>query len=66
MAESSTIIRAKIEAAAAAIANARGGRRCAPEICNVLAILPQTLKDEVLEDSEAALKAALATGGARG
>jgi len=66
MAESSTITREMIEAAAAAIANARTGRRGAPPISNVLAILPQKLKDEVLEDAEAALTAALATGGARG
>jgi malic enzyme len=66
MAESSTITREMIEAAAAAIANARGGRRGAPEIRNVLEILPAKLKAEVLEDAEAALTAALATGGARG
>jgi malic enzyme len=66
MAESSTITREMIEAAAAAIANARGGRRGAPEIRNVLEILPAKLMAEVLEDAEAALTAALATGGARG
>jgi hypothetical protein len=59
MAKSSAITREMIEAAATAIANARGGRQGAPEIRNVLAILPQKLKDEVLEDAEAALTAAL-------
>ncbi len=44
-----------------AIANARGGRRGAPEIRNILDILPQKLRDEVMEDAEEALKAALAT-----
>lgn len=68
MAETSTITREMIEAAAAAIANARGGRRGAPEIVNVLDMLPQKLRDEVMEDAEAALTAALAQrdGGARG
>lgn len=66
MAESSTITRGMIEAAAAAIANARGGRRGAPEIRNVLTILPEKLLAEILEDAEAALKAVLVTGGARG
>ena len=65
MTESSTITREMIEAAAAAIANARGGRRGAPPISNILAILPEKLLAEVREDAEAALKAALATGGAR-
>lgn len=55
-----TITPAMIKAAAAAIANARGGRRGAPEIVNVLDMLPEKLRAEVLEDAEAALKAALA------
>lgn len=59
----STITREMIEAAAAAIANARGGRRGVPEIVNILDMLPEKLRDEVLEDAEAALNAALATGG---
>ncbi|QGY05561.1 hypothetical protein MMSR116_29440 [Methylobacterium mesophilicum SR1.6/6] len=58
-----TITHAMIEAAAAAIANARAGRRGSPPISNVLEtlkrLMPQ-LHDEVLEDAEAALKAALA------
>lgn len=61
-----TITREMIEAAAAAIANARASRRGAPEIRNVLTILPEKLLAEVLEDAEAALEAALATRGARG
>lgn len=60
MAEHSTITPEMIEAAAAAIANARGGRRGAPPISNVLQILPGKLRDEVMEDAEAALRAALA------
>ncbi len=47
-----------IKAAAAAIANARAGRRGAPAIVNVLDILPPHLLREVMEDAEAALKAA--------
>jgi malic enzyme len=66
MAKSSTITHEMIEAASAAIANTRGGRRGAPEICNILEILPEKLKAEVLEDAEVALTAALAMGGARG
>jgi len=66
MDRSSAITREMIEAAAAAIANARGGRRGVPEIVNILDMLPEKLRDEVLEDAEVALKAALATGGARG
>lgn len=49
-----------IQRAAAAIANARGMRRGAPAITNILAILPDKLKAEVLEDAEEALKAGLA------
>lgn len=61
-----TITPEMIEAAAAAIANARGGRRGAPEIRNVLEILPDKLRDEVMEDAEEALKAALAVEAAHG
>lgn len=64
MAQEVTISQEMIEAAAAAIANARGGRRGAPAFRNILAVLPEKLRDEVLEDAEAALKAALGTGGA--
>jgi hypothetical protein len=48
----------QIRAAAAAIANARGGRRGAPPISNVLDILPAKLREEVMEDAKAALEAA--------
>ena len=44
-----------IDKAAAAIANARIGRRGSPAISNVLDILPPKLLDEVREDAEAAL-----------
>lgn len=47
-----------IRAAAAAIANARGGRRGAPNVSNILDILPPKLHTEVMEDAEAALNAA--------
>lgn len=47
-----------IVAAAGAIANARAGRRGAPNISNVLSILPARLHAEVMEDAEAALNAA--------
>ncbi|WP_407523664.1 hypothetical protein [Methylobacterium oryzisoli] len=49
MAEHSMITREMITAAAAAIANARGGRRGAPPIGNVLRILPDKLRDEVMK-----------------
>jgi len=62
----STITREMIEAAASVIANARGGRRGVPEIVNILDMLPEKLVAEVMENAEAALKAALVTGGARG
>jgi len=55
------ITRGMIELAAAAIANARGGRRGAPPIRNILETLEQLspkLHAEVLEDAEAALRAA--------
>jgi hypothetical protein len=50
------------EAMAAAIANARAGRRGAPPIANILELLgskPATakLRDEVLDDADVALKA---------
>lgn len=47
-----------VEQAAAAIANARGGRRGMPAIANVLELLPPNLREEVLEDARAALEAA--------
>lgn len=54
-----TIAREMIEAAATVIANNRAARGSgAPAISNVLAILPQKLKDEVLTDAEDALRAA--------
>jgi hypothetical protein len=37
---------------AAAIANARGMRRGAPSMANVLEILPPKLKNEVLDDAD--------------
>jgi len=48
----------EVQAAAAAIANARGGRRGVPEISNILEVLPEKLREEVIEDAEAALAAA--------
>lgn len=47
----------RIDVAAAAIANARAGRRGAPPISNVLAILPANLVEEVREDAKAVLAA---------
>ncbi|MCJ2051663.1 hypothetical protein [Methylobacterium sp. J-070] len=67
MAES-TITREMIEAAAAAIANARAGRKGAPPTRNVLEMLEQVAPEilvEVVEDAEAALEAALGSGGDR-
>lgn len=49
---------ARLAAAAAAIANARGGRRGAPQIANILEMLPHKLLEEVLEDARVALDAA--------
>lgn len=46
--------------AAAAIANARGGRRGMPPIENVLELLPPHLRDEVCEDAREALFAGAA------
>lgn len=57
------ITREMIEAAAAALANIRGGRRGMPEVANVLDMLPKHLRDELVEDAKAALHAALITGG---
>lgn len=53
----------RIEAAAAAIANARGARRGAPAVANVLDVLKASdrlrrLYDEVIEDATAAIAAA--------
>jgi hypothetical protein len=47
----------RVERAAAAIANARGGRRGMPPIKNILAVLPQKLVDEVMDDARAVLAA---------
>lgn len=53
---------AEIEAAAAAIANARGARRGAPAVSNILEVLKKIaggkLYDEVMEDARLALEAA--------
>jgi hypothetical protein len=46
-----------IEAAAAAIANARIMRRGSPAWVNVLDKLPEKLRAEVMEDARAALEA---------
>jgi hypothetical protein len=53
----------RVQAAAAAIANLRAGRRGAPAIANVLELLQSSprlkhLYDEIMEDAEAALEAA--------
>lgn len=56
----STPTEKQIEAAAAAIANARGGRRGMPQISNVLEMLAgvsPTLHREVMEDAEVAFAA---------
>jgi hypothetical protein len=49
---------AQLTAAAAAIANARGGRRGLPPISNILEALPANLVAEVTADAEAAIAAA--------
>ncbi len=46
---------AKIRLAAAAIANARDMRHGVPTIVNVLDVLPDPLRDELLEDARVAL-----------
>lgn len=51
----------RTETIAAAIANARGGRRGVPPITNVLDALPPRLRDEVMDDA-AAVERALADG----
>ncbi|MEW6626890.1 MAG: hypothetical protein AB1431_08895 [Pseudomonadota bacterium] len=56
-----TTTHAMIEAAAAAIANARGSRRGVPAVSNILPMLARVLPKlhaEVMEDAEAALRAA--------
>ncbi|MHB2206310.1 hypothetical protein [Methylobacterium sp. CM6257] len=60
-AEVSTSTRDTIGAAVAAIASA-GQAQVVPSMGNARAILPQKLKDEVMEDAEEALKAALGVG----
>jgi GNAT superfamily N-acetyltransferase len=42
---------------ATAIANARGGRRGAPPVSNILDLLPSGLREEVCQDAEAVLSA---------
>lgn len=54
------LLDAPIRVAAAAIANARAGRRGGTSLLNVLSILPPRLFDEVVEDARAALEAAAA------
>jgi hypothetical protein len=47
----------EIKIVAAAIANARGGRRGMPPIKNILDILPAKLREEVLDDASTVLAA---------
>lgn len=47
-----------VKAAAAAIANSRGGRRGVPPITNILDLLPAKLLEDVMEDARAAIEAA--------
>lgn len=47
---------------AGGIANARGNRRGVPRISNILDMLPQKLRDEVIDDAESA-RAALVEAG---
>lgn len=42
---------------ASAIANARGGRRGVPPVVNVLDLLPESLRTEVLDDARAVVVA---------
>lgn len=58
MSNAAHLLPARLQAAAAAIANARGMRRGAPTISNILDALPQKLFAEVVEDAQAALDAA--------
>jgi len=44
------------EIIASAIANARGMRRGMPPVSNILDMLPEKLKDEVLHDAENIIK----------
>jgi len=46
-----------IRTAAAAIANARGGRRGVPAVTNILDLLPDKLSEEVLDDAMAVARA---------
>lgn len=48
-----------IERAAEAIVNARGGRRGVPPVTGILKALPERLREEVMEDAEAALLTAV-------
>jgi hypothetical protein len=50
---------------AAAIANARGNRRGAPNIKNILDILPPRLLEEVRDDARAVIAAIRATEAAK-
>jgi hypothetical protein len=52
----------QIDLAAAAIANERIMRRGSPPIANILEMLPESLKTEVREDAEGALKAVFPQG----
>lgn len=58
MSNGANLLPARLREAAAAIANARAGRRGAPAVANVLDILPPKLFEEVVEDAMAALDAA--------
>jgi hypothetical protein len=50
--------RVRVMKAAAALANARGMRKGLPAIRNILDMLPQSLREEIIEDAEEALEAA--------
>ena len=53
----SDILGREVATAAAAIANARAGRRGAPAVSNILDVLPEMILDDVVADARAVLAA---------
>jgi hypothetical protein len=49
--------KALVESVATAIVNARGGRRGAPPIKNILAVIPPDLVQHAMDDARAAIAA---------
>lgn len=57
---------AQVLAVATRLANNRGNRRGVPDVVNILDVLPQKLREEVMDDARSAIAVYLASSGRAG